>query len=85
MTDVTITRLKKAIRPGRKPDGVTARTVTTKDGEKVRIRAVDANSPSFGEDLLYVFARNVEAARRENKRILGTPSGRPAPARVKTS
>lgn len=75
MTDVTVTWLEKPIRAGRKPKGVTNRRVTTSDGGSVLIRSVDANSPSFSEDLLYVFARNVEAARRENKELLGSPSG----------
>lgn len=75
MTDITILRADKAKKAGKKPKGVTLRRVTTATGEKVTIRAIDANSPTFGEDLLYVFSRNVEAARRENKALLGTPSG----------
>lgn len=75
MTDVTIKWMDKPLRAGRKPKGVTNRKVTTSDGGSVLVRSVDANSASFGEDLLYVFARNVEAARRENKELLGSPSG----------
>jgi hypothetical protein len=75
MTDITIQRVDGGSRPGRKPKGVTTKRVTTLDGGKVTLRTIDANSPTFGEDLLYVFARNVEAARRANKAILGTPSG----------
>ena len=75
MTDVTIKWMEKPLRAGRKPKGVTNRKIMTADGGTVLVRAVDANSPSFGEDLLYVFARNVEAARRENKELLGSPSG----------
>lgn len=75
MSDVTVRWLDKPLRAGRKPKGVTNRKVTTPDGGTVLIRSVDANSRSFGEDLLYVFARNVEAARRENKELLGSPSG----------
>lgn len=78
MTDITIQRVYGANRPGKKPKGVTLRRVTDADGQKVTIRAIDANSPTFGEDLLYVFSKNVEAARRENKRVIGTPSGVPA-------
>lgn len=72
MTDITILKGKRA---GKKPKGVTLRRITTANGDKVTVRAIDANSPSFGEDLLYVFSRNVDAARRENKALLGTPSG----------
>lgn len=75
MTDITIQRSDKGKRAGKKPKGVTLRRVTAASGEKVTIRAIDANSPTFGEDLLYVFSKNVEAARRENKALLGTPSG----------
>ena len=77
MTDITIQRVYGANRPGKKPKGVTLRRVTDADGQKVTIRAIDANSPTFGEDLLYVFGKNVEAARRENKRVIGTASGVP--------
>lgn len=75
MTDITIQRSEKGKRAGKKPKGVTLRRVTAANGEKVTIRAIDANSPTFGEDLLYVFSKNVEAARRENKALLGSPSG----------
>lgn len=75
MSDVTITRVEGASRAGRKPKGVTLRRVTAANGEKVTIRAIDANSPTFGEDFLYVFTRNVEAARRENKRVFGSADG----------
>ncbi|MDY6924752.1 MAG: hypothetical protein ACK4JY_07815 [Brevundimonas sp.] len=75
MTDITIQRIPASSRPGRKPKGVTSKRVTAANGEKVTIRSIEANSPTFGEDLLYVFGRNVAAARRENKALLGTPSG----------
>jgi hypothetical protein len=75
MTDITIQRSEKGKRASKKPKGVTLRRVTAANGEKVTIRAIDANSPTFGEDLLYVFSKNVEAARRENKALLGSPSG----------
>lgn len=76
MTDATILKVaEKGQRSGKKPKGVTLRRVTGADGEKVTIRAVDANSPTFGEDFLYVFTKNVEAARRENKRLFGSADG----------
>jgi hypothetical protein len=73
MTDVTI--LKGRSRAGRKPEGVTIRRVTDANGEKVTVRAVDAHSATFGEDFLYVFTKNVEAARKENKRLFGSADG----------
>lgn len=75
MTDITIIRSEKAKRAGKKPTGVSLRRITTATGDKVTVRAIDANSPTFGEDLLYVFSKNVDAARRENKTLLGSPSG----------
>ncbi len=71
MSDVTIVRSDRVKRAGRKPDGVTKRQVTTENGDKVTIRPVDANSPTF----LYVFSKNVEAARKENKRLFGSADG----------
>lgn len=75
MVDLIDERARGSKRPGRRPKGVTTKRVTTATGDKVTVRSIDANSPTFGEDLLYVFARNVEAARKENKTLLGTPSG----------
>jgi hypothetical protein len=75
MTDITIQRVQGSSRPGKKPKGVTVKRVTTPAGETVTVRSIDANSPTFGEDFLYVFGRNVAAARRRNKEVLGTPSG----------
>jgi hypothetical protein len=74
MSDVTIH--PKAKKAGRKPKGVVVRRVTSPTGDKVAVRAVDANSPTFGEDFLYVFTQNVKAARKENKAKLGSLSGR---------
>lgn len=77
MTDVIIQRADGSNRPGKRPKGVTSRRVTAPDGRKITIRAIDANSPDFGEAFLYVFGRNVATARKENKEILGSPSGVP--------
>lgn len=75
MTDITVKRIYGSNRPGKKPKGVTNKRVITPDGETVTIRSIDANSPNFGEEFLYAFSRNVAAARRRNKELLGTPSG----------
>jgi len=75
MTDITIQRVHGANRPGKKPKGVDEKRVKTAAGETVTVRTIDANSPTFGEEFLYVFGRNVAAARRRNKAVLGTPSG----------
>jgi len=78
MTDLTIQKSTTGQRAGKKPKGVTNRRVTTLTGEKVTIRSIDAHSPTFGADFLYVFTKNVEAARKENKRLFGSADGVPA-------
>jgi hypothetical protein len=35
------------------------------------VRTLDARSATFGDDLLYVFGKNVAKARRDNKRVTG--------------
>lgn len=75
MSALEVRRHPNVKKAGKKPTSVTTRRLTTDAGDKVTVRVVDANSPTFGEDFLYVFSKNVEAARRENKAVLGTPSG----------
>ena len=41
---------------------------------------LDINAGSFGDDLNAVFEKNVAKARRENKRLVGTPDRVPAKA-----
>jgi hypothetical protein len=42
-------------------------------GKYAQVRVLDANTASFGTDLLDVFRSNVAKARRENKRLFGSP------------
>ena len=49
-----------------------SRAITSAQGKKVRAPLVDAESDTFGEDLLQSFARSVSRARRENKLKTGT-------------
>ena len=65
----------KAKRAAARPDGVAVKTISSRDGGKLRVLSVEANSPSFGDDFLYVFTQNVRRARRENKARLGSTSG----------
>ncbi len=69
MSDV-IAKSKPMTRRG-PPASVIEKRVRLADGRITTIRKVDAASPTFGEDMLYVFCKNVEAARRENKRVTG--------------
>jgi hypothetical protein len=45
------------------------------DGRVREIMLLDLNSATFDDDLTYVFERNVAKARRENKKLLGSPDG----------
>jgi hypothetical protein len=50
---------------------VREKLVRRPDGRRVKVLAIDAHSPSFGDDLTYVFKKNVARARRENKKLVG--------------
>lgn len=58
--------------------GVVSKRIRTSDGKFFVFRYVDANSASFGSDFDSVFRSNVRKARRDNKRIVGTPDRGPA-------
>ena len=75
MRDLDIKIVKNAKTPSRRPKSVRVKMVTTGSGEKARVLEVDANSASFGSDLLYVFKQNVRRARQENKAKFGSPRG----------
>lgn len=57
-------RGKKA---GARPKSVRVKRLSTPSGDKATILSVDANSPTLAEDFLYVFTRNVRAARKRQK------------------
>jgi hypothetical protein len=39
---------------------------------------LDPHSPTFTDDLTRLFQRNIARARRENKKLFGSPDGLPA-------
>ena len=45
------------------------------DGQVVRVVAIDPSSPTFDDDLTHLFQRNIAKARRENKKLFGSPDG----------
>ena len=51
-------------RASKRPKSVAVKTVTTNAGTKTRVTTIDANSPTFGADFLYVFKNNVRRARK---------------------
>lgn len=46
-------------------------------GKYAHVAVLDANTASFGNDLLEVFRENVAKARKENKRLFGSPDRAP--------
>jgi hypothetical protein len=61
----------------RKGTSVTTKRVRSPEGRVTTIYQVDANSPTFGDDIGYVFAQNVKRARRAN-RLLTRSRNQPA-------
>jgi hypothetical protein len=45
------------------------------DGVTVRVVPLDTHSPTFEDDLTEIFQRNIDRARRENKKLFGSPDG----------
>lgn len=60
-----ITKVKGPIDPG-KPGKVAYRTAV-KDGQTVRLRVIDADSPDFTAQFLSSFRSSVRKARKENR------------------
>jgi hypothetical protein len=54
---------------------VVTKRVRDAEGEIVRVSSVDTRSATFGEDLRYVFSKNVAEARRENIAATGRADG----------
>jgi hypothetical protein len=74
---VVFRNLSKESAAKSKPASVREQRVRTANGGWRTIRTLDAHSPSFDYDLLYVFNKNIAKARRENKRLLGSADGVP--------
>jgi len=72
MTDITVAEIKK---PRTRKGSVRRKVLRDSEGRAVRVLALDANSATFSDDLTLVFRRNVAKARRENKKLFGSPSG----------
>lgn len=74
MIEVVKRKPKAKVKAGKaeKPSGVTEKVVHDEAGRRVTLRSVDIESRSFSEDFLYIFKKNVQRARRENKKIAGT-------------
>lgn len=79
MARVVIAKLPRA---GNRAGGDNAAVIETKvrdESGRIRtLRRLDGHSKTFGEDLTYVFKKNVAEARRENKRVTGMLDREPA-------
>lgn len=66
--DLEIRTVDEPKRASRRPKTVVIKTVSTETGGKTKVLTLDANSASFGDDFLYVFTKNVKAARKKESR-----------------
>jgi hypothetical protein len=73
MSKVVITKLSgsNAATPKKGASVIERRVRNAETGQIVTIRTLDGGSKTFGNDLTYVFTRNVAKARRENKKVSG--------------
>jgi hypothetical protein len=71
MAKVVVASLKSKPNGRRDTGSVTEKRVRDTEGQVRMLRILDAGSLTFGEDLQYVFGKNVAKARRDNKRAIG--------------
>jgi hypothetical protein len=67
MSKVVYASLKDAKRA--RSNSVKTKRLKNADGKMLTISVVDADSPTFSDDISYVFRKNVKRARRANKAI----------------
>jgi hypothetical protein len=75
MLDVIVESLSKPKARRERTSGVRERYLRNAEGRSVRVFSLDANSPTFADDLTLLFERNVAKARRENKKLFGSADG----------
>lgn len=66
-SDVRLVQVEGSLDPG-KPSKPKYRLVE-RDGQRVRLRVIDADGPRFTADLQAAFAANVRRARSENRAL----------------
>lgn len=69
----------------RPPAHVKKQQLRASSGRTVRVFTIDANSPTFDEDLTYVYSANVAHARRENRKMFGSSDGLKVQGKTKTN
>lgn len=62
--------------PRKASASVTKKRVRDAKGKAVDFFVVDGTSPRLGDDLTYVFTKNIERARDENRKLFGSADGR---------
>jgi hypothetical protein len=62
-----------AVPKRQKRAGTSRKRFKASSGKYARLTVLDANTATFGTDLLNVFRENVAKARKENKRLFGSP------------
>jgi hypothetical protein len=71
MSKVVVTKMSGMKSGDRKNDAsvIESRVRSPDTGQFVTVRTIDGSSKTFGKDLTYVFTRNVDKARRDNKKL----------------
>lgn len=79
MLNIVVKKLEQDTKAkGASKASVQVKRVRDSAGNLVNFRTVDASSETLSGDLTLVFGRNVDRARRENKKILGVRDVVPA-------
>ena len=66
-------RRKMGSSPGMNAPARNKKRFKVSSGKYAQVAVLDANTASFGSDLLKVFTENVAKARQENRRLFGSP------------
>lgn len=74
MSKVKVAKLRSKA-GNRLPKAVSRKVIRSSSGRFMDVFTVDANSPTFEDDLTYVYRANVIGARRENERLFGSADG----------
>jgi len=74
MTKSRVAQTRKRAAPRRQKRAIVSKKrFKASSGKYARVAVLDANTATFGSDLLEVFRENVTKARKENKRLFGSP------------
>jgi hypothetical protein len=80
MVKVVVANLGRSSKAGAKKADFSGseKRVRNPEGQLKTLRTLDLGSRTFGNDLGYVFSKNVAKARRDNKRVTGSTDVAPA-------